>query len=80
MVDVIVRDKIEPIDSMYLSPGEQIVEVSPAVLPTAFAQELRQATHYGGTEFLNLLIESVESLTARRDPASLPAPIDPSEV
>lgn len=55
------------------------VEVSPWHKPAAFASELREAARYGGTEFLNLIIDASEAIASRTQP-SLPDPIDPTEL
>jgi GGDEF domain-containing protein len=49
-------------------------------MPPEFVEQLRLAARYGGTEFLNLLVEAAQAIAIRRNPKSLPSPIDPASV
>lgn len=58
---------------------EQIrVEVSPFEMPPEFLAQIRDAARYGGTEFLDLIIQASEALTTNK--RNLPDPIDPSSI
>jgi hypothetical protein len=55
------------------------VEISPWEASPEFVNEMRDAARFGGTEFLNLLIDAAEPVAARGE-RKLPDPIDPSEL
>jgi uncharacterized protein (DUF1778 family) len=54
------------------------VEQSPGPPPSEFLTDVRDAARYGGTEFLDLIIEAAEAITTRQ--GNLPDPIDPSSI
>ena len=54
------------------------VEVSPGPPPLEFLTNVRDAARYGGTEFLELIVQASEAITTRQ--GSLPDPIDPSSI
>jgi uncharacterized protein (DUF1778 family) len=75
---------ITPVASFYdlppeLEDGALMCEVSPWHMPPSFAAELREAARYGGTEFLNLILEAAEGIATEK-PKDLPNPVDPSAV
>jgi hypothetical protein len=51
------------------------VEVSPWHMPPDFLAQMRDAARYGGTEFLDLIIQASETITTRSQ-GKLPDPID----
>jgi hypothetical protein len=55
------------------------VQIDPRPMTIQQLDDLKRAAHYGGTEFLNMLVEACSSLTApkRKD---LPEPIDPGSL
>ena len=55
------------------------VEVSPWQMPPEFLEHIRDAARYGGTEFLDLIIQASEAITTRNQ-RNLPDPIDPSSI
>jgi hypothetical protein len=54
-------------------------EVAPWHKPPEFLSQIRDATRYGGTEFLDLIVQAAEAITTRNEP-DLPDPIDPSSI
>lgn len=62
----------------YYSPDDPpAVQVDPRPMTIPQLEELQRAARYGGTEFLNMLVEACSSLTAPKR-SDLPEPIDPS--
>ena len=55
------------------------VEVSPGPPPPEFLADVRDAARFGGTEFLDLIVQAAEAITTRNKP-DLPDPIDPSSI
>jgi len=55
------------------------VAVSPWYPPPEFLAQIRDAARYGGTEFLDLILEASEAITSRNE-GNLPDPIDPSAI
>jgi uncharacterized protein (DUF1778 family) len=70
---------VERLEEAYADQINNAVEVSPWQMPPAFLFEIRDATKYGGTEFLELIVQAAEALTTRNNPG-LPDPIDPSSI
>lgn len=56
-----------------------VVEVSPWQMSPDFLSNIREAARYGGTEFLDLIVEAAEAITSRST-RNLPDPIDPSSI
>jgi uncharacterized protein (DUF1778 family) len=54
-------------------------EVSPWPPPPEFLANVRDAARYGGTEFLDLILQAAEAITTRNKP-DLPDPIDPNSI
>lgn len=54
------------------------VEVSPGPPPREFLTDVRDAARYGGTEFLDLIVQASEAITTRQ--GNLPDPIDPNSI
>jgi len=82
-VDAEVYEHIEAAiadQARYGSPdgARYVVEVSPLEMSPEFLAQIRDAARYGGTEFLDLIIQASEALTTNK--RNLPDPIDPSSV
>ena len=60
-------------------PAPRPVEVSPWQMPPEFLAQIRDAARYGGTEFLDLIVQASEAITTRNQ-RNLPDPIDPSSI
>lgn len=75
-------DTCEHLDEAYSYPSEHPFEVSPWHRPPDFLADIRDAARFGGTEFLELIIQASEEITTRsqRNVLKLPDPIDPSAV
>jgi uncharacterized protein (DUF1778 family) len=56
------------------------VEVSPWHMPPGFLAQIRDAARYGGTEFLDLIVQASEAIATRNEGNLLPDPIDPSSI
>ena len=54
-------------------------EVAPWQMPREFLAQIRDAARYGGTEFLDLIVQASEAITTRNQ-RNLPDPIDPSSI
>ena len=76
-VSATVFDSLSPLDAMELSEDEIPVEVEPKAMTLQQLDELTRAARYGGTEFLNMIMDACSSITAPNRP-DLPEPIDPS--
>jgi uncharacterized protein (DUF1778 family) len=55
------------------------VQISPWHMPPSFAAQIEKAARFGGTEFLNLLVQACGEITVRVG-GDLPDPIDPSTI
>lgn len=77
LVEAQTYERIEPEG---WDPSEPIAQIAPWQMPPEFVEQLRLAARYGGTEFLNLLVEASQGIAIRRNPKSLPPPIDPASV
>ncbi len=55
------------------------VAMSPWRPPPEFLVQIRDAVRYGGTEFLDLIVQASEAITTRND-GNLPDSIDPSSI
>jgi len=55
------------------------VAVSPWHPPPEFLVQIRDAVHYGGTEFLDLIVQASEAITTRNE-GNLADPIDPNSI
>lgn len=55
------------------------VAVSPWYPPPEFLVQIRDAVRYGGTEFLDLIVQASEAITTRNK-GNLADPIDPSSI
>jgi uncharacterized protein (DUF1778 family) len=69
----------ERLEEAYTDQTPNPVEVSPWQVPPGFLEQIRDAARYGGTEFLDLIIQESEAITTRSQP-NLPDPIDPSAI
>ncbi len=67
------------LDEAYADRVENAVEVSPWHQPPEFLANIRDAARFGGTEFLDLIVQASEAITTRNRP-NLPDPIDPSSI
>ena len=56
------------------------VAVSPWYPPPEFLVQIRDAVRYGGTEFLDLIVQASEAITTRNQGNNLPDPIDPRAI
>jgi uncharacterized protein (DUF1778 family) len=72
-------DVCESLEEAYKEQIATAIEVAPWQQPPAFVSAIRDAARYGGTEFLELIIQASEAITARHD-HRLPDPIDPSSI
>lgn len=52
----------------YWGEDENPVEVTPWQKPPTFLEQLKEAARFGGTEFLNLIVESSEDISSRAQP------------
>jgi hypothetical protein len=80
-----VGDDLKPVPaSLYehISEGvseqdNRAVELSPWPVSPDFLAQIRDAAHFGGTEFLDLVVQACEAIATRNQPDLLPPPIDP---
>jgi hypothetical protein len=75
-------DPCEHLEEAYEIYARHPVEVSPWHRPPDFLADIRDAARFGGTEFLELIIQASEEITTRsqRNVLKLPDPIDPSAI
>jgi uncharacterized protein (DUF1778 family) len=85
-VHTINRDRTPIPCTLYESPEAVIaaedgsgVAVSPWYPPREFLAQIGAAARYGGTEFLDLIVQASETVTTRNE-GNLPDPIDPSSI
>jgi uncharacterized protein (DUF1778 family) len=69
----------EHLEEAYAEDTGNSFEVSPWHQPPEFLARMRDAVRYGGTEFLDLIVQAAEAITTRNRP-NLPDPIDPSSI
>ena len=66
-------------EMMLAATYHDAVAVSPWYPPPEFLVQIRDAVRYGGTEFLDLIIQASEAITSRNE-GNLPDPIDPGSI
>jgi uncharacterized protein (DUF1778 family) len=69
----------EHLEEAYADRIEDAVEVSPWQSAPGFLENIREAALYGGTEFLDLIIQASEAITTRNH-GTLPDPINPNSI
>ncbi len=57
-----------------------LVRLTPGELHPSFVSDLLEAVRYGGTEFAAMLGVACQAVAQRRNPDSLPEPIDPARL
>ena len=65
----------------YWDPTQPLQPVIVSILnrPHSFLAALKEGAQFGGTEFLNLIIQSCEEISSRAQ-GNLPPPVDPSSL
>ncbi len=74
--EIVRAEMVEDIAYAFSEQIHNAVEVSQSEKPPDFLSQIRDAARYGGTEFLDLIIEESEAITSRHE-RNLPDPIDP---
>jgi hypothetical protein len=78
--EIVDADTYERLEEAFVErDAAHPVEVSPWQQPPAFLSDIRDAALYGGSEFLELIIQAAEVITARNR-GNLPDPIDPGSI
>ena len=67
---------LERLEEAFVEDAPNPVEVSPWHISPVFLAQIRDAARYGGTGFLDLIVQASEVITARIQ-RTLPDPIDP---
>lgn len=76
----VAADVCEHLEEAYMDRIQRYpFEVSPWHRPPEFLDQVREAVRFGGTEFLDLIIQASEAITTRNQ-RNLPDPIDPSSI
>lgn len=69
----------ESVEAVIVAQDHNGVAVSPWCPPSEFLGQLRDAVRYGGTEFLDLLVQASDAITTRNE-GNMPDPIDPRKI
>jgi len=77
--DPIPCDLYPSVEAVIADPDHYGVAVSPWYPPPEFLVQIRDAVRYGGTEFLDLIVQASEAITTRNE-GNLADPIDPNSI